>query len=249
MSVDRRGPLQDQHLYCLHRSADAPPFPCLRPEATVSWMNFFVVPTPWTRRSSPSLKQQRSRRSKHQRVRPPPLTRCCVSLDHARGLRALVREALPAPAIGLMRLQYEALTRSVWLLYAAPDSAVEKLRTTLTPAAEKTASRLPMLSEMLDAIEGKAPSDATQMLREFKDVQAGALNSYVHAGIHALVRQSEGYPVPLMIQVLRSSNGLLTMNGMVLAILSGDPELAKRMSGIQLGFSDCLPALLPAVGK
>ena len=49
----------------------------------------------------------------------------------------------------------------------------------------------------------------------------------------------------LMIQVIRSSNGLLTMTGMMLAILSGDLEIAKRMSRIQSAFADCLPELLP----
>jgi hypothetical protein len=148
-----------------------------------------------------------------------------------------------------MRLQYEALTRSVWLLYAAPESAVGKLHTKLTPAAEKAANRLPMLSEMLSAIDGKAPPAATQMLTHFRDVSAGALNSYVHGGIHPLMRQSEGYSAPFMIQVIRSSNGLLTMNGMMLSILSGSPDLAKRMSGIQSAFIDCLPELLPVADR
>lgn len=44
---------------------------------------------------------------------------CLVSLEHARGLRTLMAEDLPTSAIALMRLQFEALTRSVWLLYAA----------------------------------------------------------------------------------------------------------------------------------
>ena len=48
-----------------------------------------------------------------------------------------------------------------------------------------------------------------------------------------------------MIQVIRSSNGLLTMTGMILAVLSGDLEIAKRMSRIQSAFADCLPELLP----
>lgn len=171
---------------------------------------------------------------------------CTVSLEHARGLRALLYEGLPTPAISLMRLQYEALTRSVWLLYAAPDVVVEKLHTALASAAEKAASRLPMLSEMLGAIEGKAPPAATQMLNEFKDVSLKALNSFVHGGIHPLRRQTEGYPLPLLIQVIRNSNGLLTMSGMMLAILSGNPTLAKEMSGIQPTFVDCLPEFLPS---
>ena len=169
---------------------------------------------------------------------------CSVSLEHAQALRTMIREGLPTSGVSLMRLQHEALTRAVWLLYAASDDAVTKLVTPLTPAAEKVANKLPMLAEMLGAIAGKAPPAATQMLVQFKDVHAPALNSYVHGGIHPLQRHTEGYPVPLLIQAVLSSNGLLTGTGMLLAILSGNPGVAKRMAGIQPAFADCLPELL-----
>jgi len=169
---------------------------------------------------------------------------CSVSLEHARGLRLLVREGLPTSGVSLMRLQHEALTRSVWLLYAASDDAIEKLLAPLTSAAEKVANKLPMLTAMLGAIAGKAPHGATQMLSQFKEVHAPALNSYVHGGIHPLQRHTDGYPFPLVIQIIQSSNSLLTMSGMMLAILSGNPATAKRMAGIQPRFADCLPELL-----
>ena len=167
-----------------------------------------------------------------------------VSLEHARGLRLLILAGLPASAISLMRLQYEALTRSVWLLYAAPDGAVEKLQSPLTTAAEKAANRVPSIGKMVYAIDGKAPPSATQMLTQFKDVTADALNSFVHSGIHPLRRQRDGYPLALLSQVVRSSNGLLTMSGMMLANLSGNTNLAKRMGRVQSAFIDCLPDLL-----
>ena len=76
---------------------------------------------------------------------------CSVSLEHAQGLRRLIREGLPTSGVSLMRLQHEALMRAVWLLYAASDEAVKKLVTPLTPAAVKVANKLPMLAEMLGA--------------------------------------------------------------------------------------------------
>ena len=166
---------------------------------------------------------------------------CSASWDHSRGLRVLIGAGLPTPATGLMRLQYEALTRCVWLLYAATDLEVEKLIAPLTVDTEKIANKTPMLAGMLAAIDGKAPAAATLMLKQFKDVMAGALNSYVHGGIHALRRQSEGYPEPLLMQVVTSSNGLLTMSAMMLAILSGNTTVSKQMSKVQPLFADCLP--------
>jgi len=48
---------------------------------------------------------------------------------------------------------------------------------------------------------------------------------------------------------VRSSNGLDTMTGMLLAILSGDEAMAKRMSKIQPRFADCLPPLIAPVAR
>lgn len=173
---------------------------------------------------------------------------CCISMEHARSLRLLIHEELPTSAIGLMRLQYEALVRSVWLFYAAPEAVAEKLNATLTADTEKAASKLPMLSEMLQALAGKAPAPAVQGLNQFKATSAGALHSFVHASIHPLKRHLDGYPLPLLIQIIRNSNGLFTMSGMMFAILSGNTNLMQRMGSIQPAFSDCLPELLsPAV--
>lgn len=169
---------------------------------------------------------------------------CSVAMDHGRGLRVLIASDLPAPAIGLMRLQFEALTRCAWILYAATDVQVEKLNAPLTLEAEKAANGLPMLTGMLAALKDKAPAAAVETLLHFKDVTAGALNSVVHGSIHALRRQVDGYPEPLLYQAVISSNALQTMCGMMFAILSGNPTITASMRQIQSAFKDCLPELL-----
>lgn len=172
-----------------------------------------------------------------------------TSLEHGTALRVLLAQPLPTAGISMMRLQHEALTRAVWLLYAASDEQIDRLVATLDAAAEKAAAKLPMAKAMLDEIVGKAPHGAVEMLTHFKDVNAPALHSFVHGGIHAIQRGLTGYPVELLANVVRSSNGLYTMAGMLLAILSGDESLAKRMSKIQPRFADCLPPLVAPVAK
>jgi hypothetical protein len=44
---------------------------------------------------------------------------------------------------------------------------------------------------------------------------------------------SKGYPVILLKQILKASNGLSTMAAMLLVILSGDPSLRGVMRAIQ----------------
>lgn len=41
---------------------------------------------------------------------------------------------------------------------------------------------------MIKSLEGKTPDMAVKMLKEFRDKQWKGLNSYVHAGAHAMLR-------------------------------------------------------------
>jgi hypothetical protein len=178
------------------------------------------------------------------------LRTCAVSLEHACGLRLLVADGYYVSAKGVLRLQFESLTRAMWLLYIASDAAVTKLIAPLTPANEQAARNLPSVNEMVKQIRGgvggKVPAAAAQMLEGFKDNSWSALNSFVHAGIHSVRRHAEGYSLPLVLDVLRNSNALSTMAGMTLAILTGDGRIARSMPRIQLQFADCLPDLHPA---
>lgn len=141
-----------------------------------------------------------------------------------------------------MRLQFECVTRAVWLLYVADDEQVELLHQPLSAESAHAAGRLPAISKMLEKIEERAPDEPVRLLREFREQSLKALNSYVHAGLHPLRRHLEGYPLPLIIQLVQNSNGLAGMVGSMLAILSGVPGLTKPMSWLQHDFLDCFPA-------
>lgn len=166
---------------------------------------------------------------------------CSVVYEHAESVKILISTGNLTSATGLVRLQYEALVRAMWLLYAASDVAVDKLMAELTNESAQKANKLPMLSEMLTKLEGKASQVAMDALNEFKQYSWKALSSYVHGGIHAISRHSKGYPVEQLIQLLKTSNGLLIMAGMLLVILSGDTNQKDKIPTIQMKFKDCLP--------
>jgi len=169
-----------------------------------------------------------------------------VALEHGRALRVLVADGLPTSALSLMRLQHEALTRALWLLYAADDTAIARLTAPLTKEAEVAAGKLPMMADMLKQL-GTKPAAAKALigLLAFKDNNAAALNSYVHGGIHALQRQAQGYPPPLIVGALRNCNGLMVMTATLLAILSGRQPLVHAVSLLQATFANDLPPVLP----
>lgn len=166
---------------------------------------------------------------------------CSVSCEHAESVKMLIAAGNFTSAIGLVRLQYEAMVRAIWLRYAATDTAISKLMKELTDDSARKANNLPMLSEMIKKLEGKAPKEAMDLLLEFKEYSWKPLSSYVHGGIHAINRHSKGYPLPLLVQVLKTSNGVLIMTGMLLVILSGDISQQGKIPKLQKEFAACLP--------
>ncbi len=167
-----------------------------------------------------------------------------VALEHARAVRALMTDGFHTTAASVMRLQFEAVVRAMWLLWAAPESDLQKLVAPLTPDAEAAAQKLPMVSEMIRALKVKGDPSAYGMVENFKAAMLPALNSHVHSGIHALHRNSAGYPEHLLVQIVQSSNALLTMTTMLLANLTGNREVMQAMRQIQPQFADCLPEAL-----
>lgn len=166
---------------------------------------------------------------------------CSIAFEHAESAKILIATGNFTSATALVRLQYEGLVRAMWLRYSASDQAVSKLMCELTSESASKANNLPMLSEMLTKLEGKAPKEALDMLFEFKEYSWKPLSSFIHGGIHAINRHSKGYPPPLLFQLLKISNGVSTMVGMLLLILAGDFMQQGKISAIQREFSDCLP--------
>jgi len=166
---------------------------------------------------------------------------CTIALEHSTALRLLIGSGVPTSAISLLRLQYEALVRAIWLLYAASDSSISKLIAPLSKETEQTASNsLPSFSTMMSEIEKKAPSAAFRHLKEFKDYSWRSLNSFVHGGIHAVRRNKDGYPPALLSQAVRNSNNLTGLSAMTLACLINNPSLPKFVAGVSGKYFDCL---------
>ena len=170
---------------------------------------------------------------------------CGVSFEHSESVRILVATGNFTSSLGLLRMQYEALVKAIWALYAASDNSISKLQSNLNADNAKWADKIPLLGELLVELEGKAPAQALGPLNEFREYSWKPLSSYIHGGIHAITRHGKGYPIELLAQAVRSSNGLQVMTGMMLVILSGDTKQQGRISKIQQKFADCCPALNP----
>jgi hypothetical protein len=165
---------------------------------------------------------------------------CGVGFEHAESVKILIASGNFTSATSLLRLQYEALVRAMWLQYAASDVITSRLMGEFTHEKAKKADRLSMMTQMLQELESVAPSDAMRLLLEFKEHSWKPLSSYVHGGIHVLHRHSKGYPVSLIQQTVRSSNSVSTMLAMHLARMSHAKNPQLLVPRLERDFADCL---------
>lgn len=166
---------------------------------------------------------------------------CSLSLEHWTSTKTLLRSGLLSSAIVVHRAQFEALARSIWLLYAASDNHLSKLTNPLSLESEQAAKNMPQTVEMMQDLAKKAPPQAYGVLSRFKENSWKALNSYVHAGIHPIRRHEDGYPVQLLHDVLRNANGLAVVGCMQAAVLSGQQSLQRVILTLADEHSRCMP--------
>jgi len=103
-----------------------------------------------------------------------------LSLEHAEAMRVLMEAGLAPSAAAMLRCQYEAFTRSVWILHCASDEQLALL--SRPPVAGTSERHLPMLSKMIEALASvPAVSNLIPHLLQMKEYGWGALNSFVHA--------------------------------------------------------------------
>lgn len=169
-----------------------------------------------------------------------------LSFEHAHALRVLFEAGAPNSASAMLRLQYEALLRSAWLLYGATDARRAKASAPLAAEASQAAKNLRSAEDMLHDLERALRASPqlrglVQPLREIREASWQAMNSFVHAGLHPLTRANAGFPTQLAVTLVWNSNGMLHIAGRILARLTGSWEVASAVEQSYLGFQDCLP--------
>jgi hypothetical protein len=169
---------------------------------------------------------------------------CGLSLDHGRALRLLISQ-VPASAIALLRPQYECLVRAVWARHAATEGDLSRLLAPLSSESQQAAKKLPGIPEMLGAIGRSGPRGAEALLGRARTRLMDGLNSFIHGGIHPFRRGQDGYPLPLLLDILKNANGMSMLTLLVLADLSGDAETIQLVGVLTKEFADILPTLEP----
>ncbi len=99
-----------------------------------------------------------------------------ASLEHSAAVVLLVKSGLPGSASALLRPQYEALVRGLWLHRCASDQWVEKFARGHEP---------PKVGVMIAALENQNVYGSS--LRKFKEKLWFAFNEFTHNGKQQVV--------------------------------------------------------------
>jgi len=170
-----------------------------------------------------------------------------LAVEHATGALTLNLQGFHTSAFVLMRPQFEAHLRGVWLMYAAKDSWVAKLSEPLNEESARRTNTIPMPAAMFEELRqcASAPQPVVQQLEEYRDAAWKALNSYTHGGLHPLSRVASGFPAQLVFDVQRNSNAMLALSTQLLSILTGNPSAMTPVRRLHVEFADCLPIIHP----
>lgn len=176
-----------------------------------------------------------------------------ISSEHGLSVHLLAKERCNISASSLLRLQFESLIRAQWIYWVAKDEVVERFYKPLTQQnASQAEKRIPTINVILEdldsaAREGVVPQRAVQLMREFKELTMKPANSYVHTGMHAFSRKKDGFPEPLIIQIMQNSNGLEALNAMLLATIINSADMLQKVVALQYLYMDSLPMHIPEI--
>lgn len=87
------------------------------------------------------------------------------------------------------------------------------------------------------------PAGAVRLLVRSRDRLWSGLNSYVHGGIHPLRRNEEGYPLSLIIDMVKNSNAMLAV--LVICMFVENEDVVTFALSLNSEFGDVLPDLEP----
>lgn len=164
-----------------------------------------------------------------------------VAMQHGAAVRCLLAEGLGVSAIGVARMQYEAVLRAAWASFAAEDAQLAILAAPLTPGSLERANKKPvMAAEQLAALEASpAPAELKRALREVRTSAWDVMNSNAHAGLHALRRHDGSLEQELTV-TLRISNGFAYLAAMLMVGIGHAPQRQADINVLFTAFPECM---------
>lgn len=151
-----------------------------------------------------------------------------LAIEHHVGIVGLVDGRVYGSSFALLRAQFEAYVRALWLRYCATVPQLEAF-------IEKDALP-PKLSfgDMIAAIE-QQPAFATKVLSGIKAAAWTPMNGYTHGGMHQIARRAKdgsiepNYDPDEVVEVLKAAGTFALMALQQIAVLADASELIEEV--------------------
>jgi hypothetical protein len=145
-----------------------------------------------------------------------------IVIEHHSSIVALCDLKLYGSALALLRVQYEAFIRGLWLRFVATENDLSRF---------KRDKVKPKFHELIQAVEATR-GIKSGFLSQIKNKQWGIFNSFTHTGVEALLRRMGGkttgydnYKSEDITNGLRFSGLILLFCASEMAILTDNDEL------------------------
>lgn len=148
-----------------------------------------------------------------------------MALEHQKSIALLTANSLFGSASALVRLEFEAYVRGVWLLYCASDLEIEKFK---KDKLEKN------FGQLIEDIE-KHEAFNVGTLAHVKKVSWKAMNSFTHSGLYQIVRRNTAneiipnYTDAELIDALETANSFGILTAIAISDMARNETLAKKV--------------------
>lgn len=164
---------------------------------------------------------------------------CGVAFSHAAAIQLLMFHVNNTAAMGVVRLQFEALVRANWIGFAASEGWVDELMRERKHGEREV--DFPPIDHLLDQVAKNLKSNVATHLATLKSDAWDAMNSYTHGGQRQLAAYlGDGYDPAMLTEVLKTSNGLAWMTAKTVFGMVGNAEIGKALVNVYNNHVDCL---------
>jgi hypothetical protein len=148
-----------------------------------------------------------------------------MALEHQKSIVLLTANSLFGSAAALVRSEFEAYVRGVWLLYCASDLEIEKFK---KDKLEKN------IGQLIEDIE-KHDAFNVGTLSHVKQTSWKAMNSFTHSGLYQIIRRNTAseitpnYTDAELIDALDTAISFGILTAIAISDMARNEALAKKV--------------------
>ncbi|GAB2654874.1 DUF6988 family protein [Arenimonas aestuarii] len=162
-----------------------------------------------------------------------------ASLEHGRGLRALMLLDNPCASFALLRPQMEAFIRQVWVCLVPDDEWLAEFFN-LKDGDIRETKEPPGLTKAMREISEKGLEPFSEVVKALVDMLGDSHHSFTHNGARAVQMALRGAYRPAQFELVKLSNAFsLNAAAQIVDLCNLPAEKTPDLHGIAARYKDC----------